>query len=388
MRRWFVLLALLGAIGGAWLALSGGPEADAAEPQAESADAEPSTPAAEVRVEEVIGQSLGARLWIPGTVVSRHDAEIAAEVPGPLAEVAEVGALVRRGDVLARVDDEALRLRLRADEAEIRRLEAQVDYLDRQLERIDTLSREQIAARTQLDELASQRAMAEQALESARVERDTTAFQIERSMLRAPFPGRVVARLAPPGSYLGVGDAVVRLVDTGHVEVRARAPLASANRVRDGMVLELEGPAGSSSGACVVCGGSRGRVRAAVPVGDERSRTFELRIVPDVAEGRSAWPVGLPVRVALPNGATSSQGSLSQGPSSTVSVPRDALVLRRDATYVFVVTPDDTARRVEVVPGAGDGQRIEVEGELRHGDRVVVRGAERLDDGVPVRVVG
>lgn len=161
---------------------------------------------------------------------------------------------------------------------------------------------------------------------------------------------------------------MVRLVDTEHVEVRAQAPLTNATRVSEGMTVELEGPAE---------GVVSGKVRAAVPVGDERSRTFELRIMPDVVE---IWPVGLPVRVALPNGP--------KVPTSEVSVPRDALVLRRDATYVFVVTPDDTARRVEVVPGAGDGDRIEVRGELRHGDRVVVRGAERLGDGDAVRVVG
>lgn len=368
MRRWLVVLVLLGSAVGAWLALSGGLSVVAAEPQ-EPGDAEsPPTPAAEVRVGEAVGHPVGARLWIPGTVVSRHDAEIAAEVAGPLSEVADVGDRVRSGDVLARVDDAALRLRLRADEAEILRLQARVDYLERQLERMDTLRREEIAAHTQLDELASQRAMAEQDLETARVQRDTTAFQIERSALRAPFPGRVVARLSPPGSYVGVGETVVRLVDTEHVEVRAQAPLANATRVREGMTVELEGPA---EGAAI------GEVRAAVPVGDERSRTFELRIVPEVDE---IWPVGLPVRVALPNGPKES--------NSEVSVPRDALVLRRDAAYVFVVTPGDTARRVKVVPGAGVGDRIEVRGELRHGDRVVVRGAERLGDGDAVRVVG
>ena len=384
MRRWWVPLVLLALVGGAWFALSGGPGVDAAEPQDGSQDkvdaqdkAETSLPATEVRVEEAVGRAVDARLWIPGTVVSRHDAEISAEVAGPLTEVAEVGDEVTRGDVLARVDDAALRLRLRADEAEIRRLEAQIDYLDRQLKRMDTLNREQIAARTQLDELMSQKAMAEQDLESARVQRDTTAFQIERSSLRAPFPGRVVARLASPGSFVGVGDPVVRLVDTGRVEVRAQAPLTSAPRVRNGMTLELEGPGGPPGVSSV-----SGTVRAAVPVGDERSRNFELRIVPELFEPEGTWPVGMPVRVALPS--ASSPGA----EGVTVSVPRDALVLRSEATYVFVVTLDETARRVAVTPGAGHGNRIEVEGDLRHGDRVVVRGAERLGDGDRVRIVG
>lgn len=362
-------------------------------PEAE-AQIETSPPPAEVRVAEAVGPDGGAgpvdaRLWVPGTVVSRHDAEIAAEVAGPLRAVAEVGDTVEAGDVLAQVDDGALRLRLRSDEAEISRLEAQVEYLERQLDRIDALSREQIASRTQLDELTSQRAMAEQALESARVARDTTTFLLERSSLRAPFPGRVVARLAQPGSYVSVGEAVVRLVDTAHVEVRAQAPLASAGRVREGMELALEGP--GPDGPVRV----PGTVRAAVPVGDERSRMFELRLVPSTvppafeggAEGPGSWSVGVPVRVALPASDGSAVPSRRSGSELAVSVPRDALVLRRDATYVFVATADGTARRVQVVPGAGDGERIEVTGALSHGDQVIVRGAERLEDGARIRIV-
>lgn len=387
MKRFAIVLLLMVAVAGLWLLFSGGSDADAAEPQADSeASIEtsdqpeqagaPQSPAVEVRVAEARVLGVDAVLWVPGTVVSRHDAEIASEVAGPLVAVAEVGDAVKTGEVLARVDDAALRLRLRSDEAEIRRLEAHAEYLDRQLERVGALNREQIATRTQLDELTSERAMSAQTLESARVDRDTTSFLIERSVLRAPFPGRVVARLAQPGGYVSVGQSVVRLVDTGHVEVRAQAPLQSAARIREGMELKVEGPVDTGSSTSV------GTVRAAVPVGDERSRMFELRVVPDGRTG--AWPVGVPVRVGLP-AARSGAGATAGG---AVSVPRDALVLRRDATYVFVVGADETARRVVVEPGAGDGERIEVVGDLRRGDRVVIRGAERLDDGARVRITG
>lgn len=312
--------------------------------------------------------------WVPGSVVSRHDAEIAAEVAGRLVVVGEVGDRLAAGDVVARVDDAALKLRLRADESEIRRLEARLDYLDRQLARIDALIREQIAARTQLDELTSERAMAEQTLESARVARDTTAFLVERSTLRAPFPGRVVARLAQPGGYVSAGEPVVRLVDTTHVEVSAQAPLQAVMRVDEGMTVELRASER-------VPGTVSGTVRAAVPVGDERSRMFEIRVR---LRSDATWPVGTPVRVALP-------ARPSGGAGARVAVPRDALILRREATYVFVVEDEDsvaTARRVEVTPGAGDGEWIEVEGDVRDGDRVIVRGAERLDDGQRVKVGG
>ncbi|MDA8019067.1 MAG: efflux RND transporter periplasmic adaptor subunit [Thermoanaerobaculia bacterium] len=372
MKRAFIALSAAVLFILLWKAGVGGPHAGAAESDAK----DEAMVAVEVWVGQAIRHPVAAALWVPGTVVSRNDAQIAAEVAGPLTHVAEVGAVVDAGDILARVDDAALRLRLRADEAEIRRLTAQTEYLDRQLERIDALNREHIATRTQLDELRSQRSMAEQTLESARVARDTTSFLIERSALRAPFAGRVVARSARPGAYVAVGEEVVRVVDTGRVEIRAQAPLQSASHVREGMELTIEVP--GRDGLALE---TTGEVRAAVPVGDERSRMFELRIVPSGSkEIDAAWPVGLPIRVALPAGANREEGP-------TVSIPRDALVLRRDATYVFVVTGEGTARRVRVETGGGDQERIEITGEVRDGDQVVVRGAERLNDGDRVRIV-
>jgi len=117
-----------------------------------------------------------------------------------------------------------------------------------------------------------------------------------------------------------------------------------------------------------------GRVRTLVPVGDTRSRLYELRV--SLPEG--AWKVGESVRVAVP--ATVRH--------EVLSVPRDALVLRRDAVSVFVIDDDAVAHRIAVIPGIASGPWIEVEGELKAGDLVVTRGGERLRDGQKVVVQG
>jgi RND family efflux transporter MFP subunit len=117
-----------------------------------------------------------------------------------------------------------------------------------------------------------------------------------------------------------------------------------------------------------------GRIRTVVPVGDERSRQLEVRV--ELPE--ATWMIGSAVRVALPT-STARQ---------VVAVPRDALVLRRESTFIFKVDPDGAAQRVEVETGVGRGELIEVRGDVAAGDQVVVRGGERLRPGQPVRVLG
>jgi multidrug efflux pump subunit AcrA (membrane-fusion protein) len=69
-----------------------------------------------------------------------------------------------------------------------------------------------------------------------------------------------------------------------------------------------------------------------------------------------------------------------------VSVPRDAVILRQAASYVFRVADDGTAERVQVQVGSGQGAVVAVTGALQAGDRVVVRGGERLQPGQAVTV--
>lgn len=70
-----------------------------------------------------------------------------------------------------------------------------------------------------------------------------------------------------------------------------------------------------------------------------------------------------------------------------LTVPRDALVIRQEAYYVFRIV-EGAAEQIEVQLGQSDLHRIAVTGALNAGDSVVVRGAERLRDAQSVRIIG
>jgi uncharacterized transporter YbjL len=82
------------------------------------------------------------------------------------------------------------------------------------------------------------------------------------------------------------------------------------------------------------------------------------------------------VRVALPQSE----------PARVVAVPRDALILRENSTYVYRLKDDNTVEQIAVRTGMGSGEMIEVLGGVAQSDRVVVRGGERLRPGQSVIV--
>ncbi len=321
-------------------------------------------PAVPVVIATAKAEERAPRTLATGTVVSRADARLSAEVAAPIDWIAEPGTIVAKGDVIARLDTARIALTVRDNEAAVKRLEANAELLRTQRDRLQTLAAQQIASRNQIDEAQSRLAMADQEVEQARVARDRARLELARAAIRAPFAGQVAERLRMTGEFVAMGEPLLRLVDTGNVEVIARAPLAAAGALARGQQVR------------VLDGGREvmSEIRSIVPVGDERSRMLEVR----VALAPQAWPIGAAVQVELPSG-------LAQ---RAVTVPRDAVVLRQGAAYVYRIGTGETAERIPVTPGAGRADRIEVSGDLAAGDRIVVRGAERLQPGQRVTIQG
>ena len=324
-------------------------------------DAEP--PPAPVTVAPVVKGSTASTVSTTGTVVSRNDARLAAEVTGRLDWVAEPGAKVAKGAPLARVDARALELQMRENDAQISRLGANADLLDTQLARLNALP-DGIASKSQIEEAAARLAMARHELDEARATRDSTRHSIARATIRAPFSGHVAERIRQLGEFVAAGTEVVRLTDTENVEIVARAPVAEAGHLAAGQAVTVHGAAQVQPS----------KIRAIVPVGDERSRMIEVRI----AMTGTGWPIGSAVRVDLP-AARQAAGLL---------VPRDAVIVRADGAHVYRVGKGSVAERVSVRVGSGDKERVEVTGSLAAGDRVIVRGGERLRPGQAVKIAG
>ena len=300
---------------------------------------------------------------VPGTVVSRNDARLSAEVTGRLTAVADVGTAVLKGEPVAVIEDTMLQLQHVELQAQITRAEARLRFLESEEKRFTQLEQSNLAAATQLDLTRSDRDVARGDLAIARARLEQNQDQLARTKIMAPYDGIVVARLMTPGERVEEGSYVVRLVDQENLEIIARAPLEYYSFVEPGQLLDLR-----TSSQSVF-----GEVRTVVAVGDENTHQFEIRI--DL-EG-NPFPVGQTIRVSIPTSDS----------REVLTVPRDALVLRPEGQSVFVVDTNNQAQQVKVTVGVGQGEHVEILGAVSPGDKVVTRGNERLQPGQAVNVM-
>lgn len=336
----------------------GGPTAVAAE----DSDSQEGPPPAPVVVAKAVERLLAPLAEAPGSAVSISDSIVAAATTGKVIWVAEIGDDLEEGGVIARLDPADAELALRDARAEVAQLKARADYLKRLVARYEGLGEDTGEPEATLDEIRANYGEARGALERGRVTVRRAEVDLERTEIKAPFAGRVATREIEVGEFATIGAPVARFVDTTRLEVTARAPADMLANVA----------AGDEIAVLYQSEETAARVRTVVPVGDEVTRTLEVR----VSLPETGWPIGAPVRVRLPSAA----------PRRAIAAPRDALVLRSDGAFLFKLNDEDAAVRVPVTLGAAEGDLIEIIGDVRAGERIIVRGAERLRDGQKVEI--
>ena len=133
-------------------------------------------------------------------------ANVPAEVSGRVSSVeAEPGRVVKKGDPLVKLDEEIAA-------SDYRRAEAKLLELQRLLAEAETLGRNKVISRTQMEAVRAETRLAD-------AEEDATKARLEDHTIRAPFDGSVVERLVQVGEAVNANQPVVRMVDTSRLRV-------------------------------------------------------------------------------------------------------------------------------------------------------------------------
>ena len=321
-------------------------------------------PPASVQVARAQVRELAPSVHAAGLVRSRASADLAASVGGRLQWVAEPGTAVAAGALVARLDTRELALARAEQAARVNRAAVNLKSLDRELERLRASGN--AVSRFNVDQAQSNRDLAAADLEVARALLAQTEDQLARSRMTAPFAGVVSDRVRRAGEEVARGEVVARLVNPDELEIRLFVPLRHVRAIQPGHVVDVTTEGRQFTAA----------VHSIVPAGDPRSQSFEVLVKAPPVEGLLA--PGNTVQVVLPLGP----------PQRRLSVPRDALIIRADGLYVYRVTKELRAERVDVKSGTADGGWIAVDGKLAAGDSVIVRGGELLRGNDKVQVVG
>ena len=323
-------------------------------------------PAPVVQISTVSRTEVAPTVAVPGTVYSRNEVQITAGVAGRLVMVAEPGTIVRKGDYIARIDKRSLDLQRAEQEALLERARINIRQLESQLRRQTELASSSLVSEFELEQTEANRDLAVSDADIIEVRIRQIEDLLQRADVRAPFPGVVIDRSRRAGEEVARGEVLGQLTDIQHLEVRAFVPLKHLPRTAAGQAIDVFATNAAYTGT----------IRSLVPTGDVRSQTFEARI--DLPAGATGdWTVGQLVSVAIP----------IRSRELALAVPRDALVLRQNGSFVFRISEDNTAEQIKVVIGDSAGDLVAVSGALREGDRVAVRGAETLSDGAQVKAL-
>jgi membrane fusion protein, multidrug efflux system len=313
-----------------------------------------------IKAASVLNMPLAANTELNATLYSRSHIPITASLNTRVDYLVEPGDFVAQGDKLAGMDLLPIQLRQAEQKAQISRAKINVAYIKNELSRLQELGKTQAVSQFNLDQMRSEHDLAVADLEIAQLKLAQINEQLSRAIITAPFSGIITERLIRVGSEVSRGDILLRLLDTEHLEARLYIPIKYLAFIKKGDKLSMSASDQKTLAA----------VTAKIPRADPRSQTFEVRINIPKALNKH-WAAGQLVSVSVP----------TQKATESLTVPRDALILRKSGSYVIKVNTDNTVSRLAVVVGKGNKERVAITGSLKHGDNVAIRGAERLADG-------
>ncbi len=369
-RSWWAVCLVLGA-GLLALTISWSPRLQAA-PAAKSA---PSVP---VRVVQAAQQDVPLELRMIGQVQSLHQVLVRPQIEGVLTEVRfKEGQRVARGDVLARLDDRALKAQLAQAEAELTRLQSQLQLANADLKRYEGLAAQAAVPVQQRDQQAAAVVQLQSQIRSQQAALAAARVQLSFTTITSPVTGRVGLRAVDAGNFVRPSDAagLVTVVQTQPMGIVFSAPqtrlsdVREALKVKGGAVVRVSDQEGGTSLA-------QGRLLTADNMVDAGNGSLRLKAqVPNTTQ--NLWP-GQFVAVTLVTG---------QMPQALV-VPAAAVQRGLKGSFVWRVLNDQADMVPVTVRWQNDERAVLAPGSIKPGDRVVVDGQSRLKPSQAVQVLG
>jgi RND family efflux transporter MFP subunit len=324
--------------------------------------------ASSVRVDEVRQTAFTPTVEIVGSIYSRNNVQLTAGANGRLDWVAEPGSFLLKGEEVAHIDPQPLKLQQAEQQVTIRRAKINQQYLKRELARLAELRQTNSASVFQFDQTKSQYELAGADLEIAQLKLKQIEDQLSRTIVKAPFEGVITERMREAGGEINRSDVLVQMLDTENLEGRIFVPVKYLPFIRH--TKEVKVTSGDNSLVA--------SIKSIIPAADMRSQSFELRVTLP-KEANNIWAAGQHIKANLP----------VQNTQKMLTVHRDALILRQNGTYVVVIDNEQIAHRLKVEVGKGKDEWVSVKNDkLQAGDKVAIRGAERLTEGQLVTING
>jgi multidrug efflux system membrane fusion protein len=335
---------------------------------------DPNRPVA-VLAEEAKAQDVPVYLTGVGTVQASNTVNVRPQVGGRLISVkVREGQDVKAGDIVAQIDPVTYQAAYDQAAAKKAMSEAQLTNARRDLERYEDLAKSTFGTKKDLD---TQRALVQQFEAQVRQDQaaiDSAKANLDFTTIRAPLSGRTGIRVVDEGNLVSANDAsgIAFITQIQPIDVVFTLP---ETHVSELIAAQATGPVGLAASV-----GGETLADGALSVIDNRieETTGTVRLKGSFAnEPLKLWP-GQFVNIRL---------HLKTLPNAT-TVPAVAVQQGAQGRYVYVATPENTARLSQVkVAQEDEKQAVVVEG-LKPGDKVITTGFVNLQDGSKISIGG
>ncbi|HEX5390660.1 MAG TPA: efflux RND transporter periplasmic adaptor subunit [Burkholderiaceae bacterium] len=324
-------------------------------------------PVRAVKLMRVEAGELGGGNEYAGEVRARTETRLGFRVAGKLLErPAQVGQVVKAGQLLARLDAQDYALGVQSATAAQQAAQTQRDLAAADLKRYVELKNQGFISGAEIERREATLRSADASLAQAKAQVALQGNQSAYTTLRAEAAGVVVAVEAEPGQVLSAGTSVLRLAHDGPRDVVFSVPEDKVGGFKTGQPVQVRLWAGGQP--------QTGQVREIAASADPATRTFQVK-------------VGLPPQVSAPLGATAYAvtGAPAGSPTQAIKLPTSALRQAGSGTAVWLWDEASSTVKSQPVQVAGaDGNDAVIAGGLKGGEQVVVAGVHVLTEGQKV----
>jgi RND family efflux transporter MFP subunit len=319
-------------------------------------------------VAQVVKQTIQQSVTLVGTVEPWKRSVVASEIEG-LVQVfpAEEGMQVTKGQILARLRTETLNIQIDSALASHREARTRYRQAKQDLGRVRVLFDKELVTQKEFDDAQAEEGALRDRLSQLDAEIRRVKDQRRKSQIVAPFEGWITQEFTEIGQWVEEGGPILELVDLSHVQVEVPLPERYVQGIHIGDSVKVSFDGLSDFPA-------QGTVFSLIVQADRLSRTFPVKV--DIPNSDFFIKSGMVSRVTLQIGQ----------PHDGLVVPKDALVLRGEREFLFLVN-DGMVGQVPVKSVVHLDELVEVTGDVQEGMTVVVEGNERLFSGQSVRIL-
>jgi RND family efflux transporter MFP subunit len=305
---------------------------------------------------------------LSGQLSAETQATVRAEVSGAVLQtLVDVGASVRAGQDLARLDDSGIRDQYISARSGVTTAENSAQIAEREAQRAEALSKAGAIADRQRDQARNGLTAAQAMLADARARLANAQKQLDKTVIKAPFSGVVSARAVNAGDYLSPGAAAFTIVNPSTMRLEASVNAEDLGAIRLGAPVEF-----------TVNGyGNRrftGRISSINPVADPATR--QVRVIATIPNQGGTLVAGL-----------FAEGRVASEARTSSVVPAGAIDERGVRPSVMRLK-GGKIEKVEVVLGIRDQttETVEIRSGIQPGDTVLLGAARGISPGTKVKV--